>query len=1121
MIHQSLLRMWKIVSSAAYTWWVMTIRMKTNSLQFIEFIHHNLPYIALLDSGAQINLLHPRILPSLRPKDTIKKFNAFRGVQGKQSPITETIILPITLPNGQCLDITLAVSEDAPATIILGIEFLRQVDGVINFPINILTTPEGPVQLLQGKVISPAVFSVETSRSLEKNCWDVMRNQSNLTTSEWVQVQQLLEEFNSLWSQQRRGLTMDISHKISLSTDIPQVTPPRRFTEEQQRAISNEIDEMLNDNIIRPSNSPYAAEIVLVKKKGGNWRVCIDYRLLNKVTIGDNYPLPRMTELIRSVKDSRYFVSLDLRAGYWQVPMEANSIPYTAFRCCKGLFEFLVMPFGLKNAPATFQRMMEFLFGDQRFSGVLVYLDDVLIHGTSFNSTLERLKMVFSRLQASNLTINVEKCIFFPAQIKYLGFYLGDGKIYPDPSKIDTLKKLRPARTVSEVRMILGMFGQYHSFIQNYAELALPLTNLLKGKSIKSNHQILWLPQHSKALNNLCEALGNSILRVPLDDEKLMLETDASNYAIAGVLNVYREGKWMPVEMVSRKLRGAETNWPTRDKEAFAIVHSIKSLDCYLRGRPFEVHTDHQSLQWLFDAKTGRISRWASMLSEYDVTIFWKKGSELIHVDCLSRMTYQSDEFDDRMVNATILDDPKDIPSIDDVLQAQKEAALPTGKGYFTREGITYYYNGMWVPPILRKPIIWACHSFTPLLHSGTKKTKRVIMQVYNWKGIHDDVSSFIKSCLSCNQTRPGLERLQGLFRTHPMEGPFENLYIDLWSATFFGEKVTVLTMLDSHTRWVEANVVPNKEAATITTALLKTWITRFGVPKVIVSDNEQTFKSKDVDLLCGALGIKRLHTTVYHPEGNMVESFHRSLKKNILHYLQRGNSSNADELIQLALFSYRCTNHSSLGYSPAFMTLGVDPRPPIEIDWRFPVPKEFADRVSCLNEIRQRVQCEAYAAAVQRNVKINKGRIPESFKLHELVLCEMTPNELHKRTITTSMGNKLIPSRGLPCRVLRVMSGSKKAIVRNLLTGELKDVHLQNVVKINPPTCLLQEKEWSNIICKEAEVISDATTRKKRIQEFWSELDVPQAKRTGKIWGESDMEINQKDLESRLVEQV
>lgn len=1041
-------------------------------------------------------MLHPRLLTSLKPSCVTQQFQAFQGVQGTKSKITESIILEIRLSNGQEINVTVAVSVDAPATIIFGIEFLRQIAGTVNFSTNILMTPNGPIQLLEGKSVIPTVDTLSQLTDIDDSHWSEMFDKSNLNSTQWKEVIEMIELHEGLWKNKRRGVITEISHKISLSTDVPQITPPRRFTEDQQKAISTEIEEMLNDNVIRPSKSPYAAEIVLVKKKDSNWRICIDYRLLNKVTIRDNYPIPRMTELIRAVKDSCFFVALDLRAGYWQVPMSKESVAYTAFRCCKGLFEFLVMPFGLKNAPATFQRMMEFLFGDQRFSGVLVYLDDVLIHGKTFEETLLRTANVLKRLETANLTINLNKCIFFPSKIKYLGFFLGDGKIYPDPCKVEALNRIRPAKTVSEVRMILGLFGQYFSFIQNYAEIARPLTNLLKGKNLKSTQSVNWSQVHTHAVKQLCEALSTSILNVPLCDENLMLETDASNYAIAGVLNVYRDKKWVPVEMVSRKLRGAELNWPTRDKEAFAIIHSIKALDYYLRGRPFEVHTDHQSLQWLFTAKTGRISRWASLLSEYDVTVFWKKGSQLVHVDCLSRMVHQEDDLEDRMVNAVMIDDPRDVPKIEDVLATQKATRTPSGKGYFSREGIIYYYNGMWVPPPLRQQIIWACHSFTPLSHVGAKKTKRIIMQVYNWKGLHEDIANFLKSCIICRRTRPGLDRLQGFFRAHPMEGPFEILYLDLWSATFFGEKITLLTMLDGHTRWVEAVVIPNKESSTITNALVTTWITRFGVPSRIICDNEKTFRSQDLSLICGALGITKLHTTVFHPEGNMVETFHRSLKKNIVNYLERNNATEVNEVVQLALMSYRSTIHSSLGYSPGFMTYGVDPRPPTLIDWRFHVPQPHQERLQRLNEIRLKVQCDAYKAAVLRNVATNKNRIQESFVEHELILCEATPSEVTRASITTDRGSKLIPSRGLPCRVIRVMSGGKAAIARNILTGEMKEVHLQNITKINPPTCPVQRKEWEHMITQEAEASILPAFKEKRIQEFWEELEAPQAKR-------------------------
>ena len=250
----------------------------------------------------------------------------------------------------------------------------------------------------------------------------------------------ILEDFKDLWKVKYLTKTSICKHEICLDTDRPICCRPRPYTPDQARTIKEEVKKMLDEGIIRPSKSPFASCVVLVKKKTGEWRFCIDYRPLNKATIKDSHPLPRIKDLLMSIEGARYFVSLDLRSGYWQVEVADEDIHKTAFRTPDGLYEFTRMPFGLVNAPATFQRLMETVFGDLRWKGVLIYLDDVLILGKTAEEALNKLKEVFQRLKEANLSLRLDKCEFFPRKINYLGFDIEEGKLVPMEKKIQALK---------------------------------------------------------------------------------------------------------------------------------------------------------------------------------------------------------------------------------------------------------------------------------------------------------------------------------------------------------------------------------------------------------------------------------------------------------------------------------------------------------------------------------------------------------------------------------------------------------------------------------------------------------------------------------------------------------
>lgn len=305
-------------------------------------------------------------------------------------------------------------------------------------------------------------ISADVDRLLDGIC-----SRSNLSPNGRDRLKQLLTDYVSLYEGKRRGEVKGLEHEIRLTTNRPIVSRPRVHTEEHDRVIREELEKMLADKLIVPSRSPYSLEVVMVRKKTNDWRMCIDFRPLNRVTIDDKYPLPRISDLLYSVKDSRYFVALDLRSGYWQIPLEVTSRRYTAFRTSHGLFEFQVMPFGLKTAPATFQKNMDYLLGDLREHNVLVYIDDILVHHIDESKCLELLSHVFERLKRGGMTMNLEKSTFFPQSLHYLGHVISEGCLQPDPKKVKALDGVKSPTTVTEVRSLLGMIG----YFQNYIEL--------------------------------------------------------------------------------------------------------------------------------------------------------------------------------------------------------------------------------------------------------------------------------------------------------------------------------------------------------------------------------------------------------------------------------------------------------------------------------------------------------------------------------------------------------------------------------------------------------------------------------------------------------------------------
>lgn len=1062
----------------------------TAPLEFLSLMNNGMHFEALVDSGAQLNLVNSRLLPFLTYKKVESPIKQIQGVGGNPSVVNGWVQFMVALQNNQKVEITAAVLPNIKQQCIVGCPFLYQVKAVIDHFNGVITTELGSIPLLLKFPNTLGAYSLSPGNL-------VSQADSVLTESQLSRLHRLIQNFPGIWDDRLPGIASTITHRIIISSQRPVVTRPRRHSPEQQKVIADEINKMLLNKVIRPSKSQYVSEIVMVPKKPQGWRMCIDYRNLNSVTIPDRYPLPRISDLLSSVKNTKFFVSLDLRAGYWQIPLDEESKQFTAFRCVSGLFEFDKMPFGLSNAPATFQRMMDFLFGDLRFSGVLVYLDDILIHGQSVECVLELLETVLGRLQEAGLKLNKEKCVFFPASMRYLGHILQDGCLIPDPEKVKALSLIKQPKTAHDLRSILGFVGYYQQYIPNFSRTLAPVFDILKTlkntKMMNKKTKIDWEPAHWEALNKVINSLSVSVLKIPLETDNFLVETDASNDSVAATLSCQTQNSnWAPVEFASKKLSGVQKRWPIREKEAFAIVFAVNKFDHYLRGRRFQVHTDHESLQWMLKAQAGKISRWASRLAEFEMEIFYKKGKELAHIDFLTRFldTEADDDIAPRMTYnvATVAV----LPAVDKVLELQKEGPVPTGKGYFERDGVIYFRNGIFVPLNIRVQIIKACHSMSPFRHPGVRRTKRLITKVFNWPYLHQDITKFIKSCLECQRSRPGLERLQGLLQIHPIPSVFETIYMDYWECTYRQESFVVLTMVDQFSKWAECVIINDKTVSTVTSAFLKCWVCRFGVPKTLITDNDKTFTSQMFQRLCCQLGISQLRITPYHPEGNApVEAFHKTLKRGLMQFSElQNNAVSFDEALQLVLFSYRSVVHSTTNESPGFLCYGVDLRPAMDNDWRIARSNEEENRLKVLNNMRLDIQFQAVRNCLSRIEAQNKNRNPLEFHKNDLILSAYSPSELlHVAHSTGEHVHKLIPRWSLPYRVISVHQGGKKAIAKSLITGINKEVHIQDARFILPPENEIQKEEWNAVVNAELSML-DSGVRKAQLQQFWESLE-------------------------------
>lgn len=461
------------------------------------------------------------------------------------------------------------------------------------------------------------------------------------------EIKKLLIRFQDIFlgPDGKLGRTEIVKHTIDTGLAKPIKIPPRRVPLKQKEIIDQEIDKMLKDDIIEPSDSPWSSPVLLCLKKDQTWRFCIDYRALNQLTRKDAYPLPRIDTSLDSLGGNKWFNTVDMASGYWQCLVEDKDRPKTAFSCHRGLFQFKVMPFGLCNAPSCFERLMDIVLKGYQWERCLCYLDDVIIFGPTFEKALENLEFIFERFRQANLKLKPKKCSLFQHQVLFLGHLVTDEGIACDPSKIEAVKEWPTPTNVNEVRSFLGLAGYYRRFILNFSELASTLTNLTK-KGVRFR----WTSQCQESFECLKEKLISApVLCYPVENGQFILDTDASGHAIGAVLSQVQEGEEKVIAYASKMLGDSQRKYCTTYRELLAVVTFVKYFRHYLLGQKFKVRTDHASLIWLKNFKNpeGMVARWITVLDSYNFTLEHRRGSQHANADALSRKPYRLCKRDD------------------------------------------------------------------------------------------------------------------------------------------------------------------------------------------------------------------------------------------------------------------------------------------------------------------------------------------------------------------------------------------------------------------------------------------------------------------------------------------
>ncbi|UYV70961.1 hypothetical protein LAZ67_8001260, partial [Cordylochernes scorpioides] len=825
----------------------------------------------------------------------------------------------------------------------------------------------------------------------------------DLSSEERNQVLMLLYEYKEMFAapDDYKGRTHLVRHKIKTNSDIPIRKNPYRVSLREREIINNQIDKMLKKAIISHSSSPWASPVILVKKKDGKFRFCVDYRNLNSITVKDQYPLPRIDDCFNSLHGSRYFTSLDLCSGYWQVEVEEQDREKTAFVTPDGLYHFNVLPFGLCNGPATFERLMDNILRTHKWKICLCYLDDVIVFSEDLPSHLTRLKTILGCLRKAGLTLNLSKCRFAYEELLLLGHVVSKEGITPDPEKIASIKDFPALKTIKNVRAFLGLCSYYRRFIKEFSKIAYPLQILTR-----KNQRFVWGKEQESSFLTLKEKLSSPEVLTHYDPNKpIGLHTDASDQGLGAVLiHVEDNGRERPISYASRTLQKAETNYSTTEKECLAIIWAIGKFRPYLYGRKFIVYTDHHSLCWMAKAKklSGRLARWSLELQAYDFTINYKSGKTHLDADGLSRCPIP-DKIKILQINYNTEDYDAYIKKINNMIDQHPNSY---GENFTKHNGKIYKNNptptgNPWllvIPKTKRLELLEQMHDHPTSGHMGIKRTYSRIKDKYFWPSMFKTVEKYVSSCPECQFRKTPSQQPSGQLQPiPPASRPFERIGIDLLGR--FPKSINgnrwIVVCTDYYSRHVETAALLRGTATEIADFFLKRIVLRHGAPKILISDRGSSFLSKlltQVLKICNTIHKK---TTSYHPQTNgQTERMNRTLTDMISMYIDEKHQ-NWDEILPFVTFAYNSSVQETTGYSPYFLIHGREPLTFLDstFDWPEvpPKPGDFDDYISNLLTIVEESKKISMARTMARQDKskqvYDKHRREVNFSPDDLVL--------------------------------------------------------------------------------------------------------------------------------------
>jgi hypothetical protein len=755
-------------------------------------------------------------------------------------------------------------------------------------------------------------------------------------------------------------------HEIDTKDATPIHQWPYKNSWKEREIIKEQIELMLKAGVIEPSKSPWSSPVVLVKKKDGKWRFCVDFRKLNAITTKDVYPLPRIDDLLYRMAGAKYFSLMDLQSGYWQVGMHPDSIEKTAFITPDGLFQFRKMPFGLCNSPARFMRLVDNVYN--KWEDCSPYMDDIAVHDPAIEGHHTKMERVLQSTEKARLKFKLPKCHFLETELKILGHIVSATGISTDPEKVKAVIDFPQPKDLKNVQSFVGLCSYYRKFIRNFATVARPLTDLTK-----KDRPFIWGTEQQASFDELKTLMTTTvILAFPEYDLPMEIHADACGYGLGCVLLQTINGAERPLAYASRILSDCENNYSVTEKECLAIIWALKKFRSIIWGCEIKVVTDHHALCWLLSKKelSGRLARWSTILQGERISIVYKSGKKHTDADALSRFpianhgsdegsSYDEDHLPlyhlcrDERENDYILMKQREDPWCNSIIQ-QLENGVPTrGQRRKLKNFImiadrlhrrnkrgSEFKTRIVIPTTMREEMLQKFHDDISAGHFGFARTLERISKRFYWPGMAQDVLQYCRACIQC-QTRKSIpNKPAGLMMYIQVDQPFEKVGIDLlgpFPVSRYGNKY-IIVAVDYLTKWVETAAIPNGTAEEVARFFVDSIVFRHGAPKTLISDRGKCFIADLNARVLKLLQTNHATTVAYHPQANGAVERQNHVLADMLSMYVSSDHRDWDEVVAAVTFAYNTSRHESTRHTPFYLLYGREAMTPTDISFNIPV---------------------------------------------------------------------------------------------------------------------------------------------------------------------------------------